>query len=51
MAMIMMTIDFSIKSMVKREAKQIGMMKAIGVWSFSYKLLYVVKYMAFCVVC
>lgn len=50
MAMIMMTIDFSIKSMVKREAKQIGMMKAIGVWSFSYKLLYVVKYMAFCVV-
>ncbi len=51
MAMIMTTIDFSIKSMVKREAKQIGMMKAIGVWSFSYKVLYIVKYMAFCIVC
>ena len=51
MAMIMTTIDFSLKSMVKREAKQIGMMKAIGVWSFSYKVLFIVKYIAFAIVC
>ena len=51
MAMILMTIDFSIKSTVKRETKQIGMMKAIGVWSFSYKTLFVVKYAAFGVLC
>ncbi|MBP5179788.1 MAG: hypothetical protein J6127_00655 [Clostridiales bacterium] len=51
MAMILMTIDFSIKSTVKRETKQIGMMKAIGVWSFSYKTLFVVKYAVFGIIC
>ena len=50
MAMVMTTIDFSLKSAIKREEKQIGMMKAIGVWSFSYKMLFIVKYVIFALI-
>ena len=47
MAMTMITIDFSLKSAIKREEREIGMMKAIGVWSLSYKTLFIVKYLFF----
>lgn len=50
MAMVMTTIDFSLKSAIKREERQIGMMKAIGVWSFSYKILFIVKYIIFALI-
>ncbi|MBO7452813.1 MAG: hypothetical protein J6U54_20980 [Clostridiales bacterium] len=50
MAMTMITIDFSLKSAIKREEREIGMMKAIGVWSLSYKTLFIVKYLFFAVV-
>ena len=49
MAMTMITIDFSLKSAIKREEREIGMMKAIGVWSLSYKTLFIVKYLFFAV--
>ena len=49
MAMTMITIDFSLKSAIKREEREIGMMKAIGVWSLSYKTLFIVKYFFFAV--
>ena len=50
MAMTMITIDFSLKSAIKREEREIGMMKAIGVWSLSYKTLFIVKYLFFALV-
>ena len=49
MAMTMITIDFSLKSAIKREEREIGMMKAVGVWSLSYKTLFIVKYLFFAV--
>ena len=49
MCVAMITIDFSLKSSIKRDEREIGMMKAIGVWSFSYKTLFIVKYIAFAV--
>ena len=49
MAMTMITIDFSLKSAIKREEREIGMMKAIGVWSLSYKTLFIMKYLLFAV--
>lgn len=48
--MIFMTIHFSLKSAIKREEKEIGIMKAIGVYSFSYRTLFAVKYIAFAIV-
>lgn len=48
--MIFMTIHFSLKSAIKREEKEIGIMKAIGVYSFSYRALFAVKYIAFAIV-
>lgn len=48
-AMIFVTINFNLKSAIKREEKEIGMMKAIGVYSLSYKALFAVKYLAFAV--
>ena len=50
MVVAMITIDFSLKSSIKRDEREIGMMKAIGVWSFSYKTLFIVKYIAFAIV-
>lgn len=49
-AMIFMTIHFSLKSAIKREEKEIGIIKAIGVYSFSYRALFAVKYIAFAIV-
>lgn len=48
-AMILMTTHFSLKSAIKREEKEIGIMKAIGVYSLSYRALFAVKYIAFAV--
>ncbi len=48
--MIFVTVHFSMKSAVKREEKEIGIMKAIGVYSFSYRVLFAVKYIVFAVV-
>lgn len=49
-AMIFVTINFNLRSAIKREEKEIGMMKAMGVYSFSYKALFAIKYLAFAVV-
>lgn len=49
-AMIFVTINFSLKSAIKREEKEIGMMKAIGVYSLSYRALFAVKYITFAIV-
>ena len=48
--MIFVTVHFSLRTAVKREEKEIGIMKAIGVYSFSYRALFAVKYMAFAVI-
>lgn len=48
--LVFMTIHFSLKSTIKREEKEIGAMKAIGVDSLSYKALFIVKYIAFAIV-
>ena len=50
MGVSMITIDFSLKSSIKREEREIGMMKAIGVWTFSYKTLFIVKYLVFAMI-
>ncbi|MBO7362409.1 MAG: ABC transporter permease [Lachnospiraceae bacterium] len=47
--LIFMAISFSLQATVKREEKEIGTMRAIGVDSLSYKSLFVVKYIAFAV--
>lgn len=44
---IFMSIRFSLRATIKREEKEIGTMKAIGVDSLSYKSLFIVKYVAF----
>lgn len=44
---IFMSIRFSLRATIKREEKEIGTMKAIGVDSLSYKALFIVKYVAF----
>lgn len=48
--MIFVTIHFSLKSAIKNEEKEIGIMKAIGVYSFSYRALFAVKYITFAIV-
>ena len=50
MLMILVTINFSLRSTIKQEEKEIGIMKAIGVYSFSYRTLFAVKYIAFAIV-
>ena len=47
--LIFMAISFSLQATVKREEREIGTMKAIGVDSLSYKSLFVVKYIAFAI--
>ncbi len=47
--LIFMSISFSLQATVKREEREIGTMKAIGVDSLSYKSLFVVKYIAFAI--
>ena len=48
--LIFMCIRFSLRATIKREEREIGTMKAIGVDSFSYRSLFIVKYIAFAVV-
>lgn len=49
LGLIFITINFSLKSTIKREEREIGMMKAIGVYSLSYKTLFAVKYFVFAI--
>ena len=48
--LIFMCISFTLHATVKREEKEIGTMKAIGVDSLSYKMLFIVKYIAFAII-
>ena len=47
--LIFMCIRFSLHATIKREEKEIGTMKAIGVDSLAYKSLFIVKYIAFAI--
>lgn len=47
--LIFMAISFTLHATIKREEKEIGTMKAIGVDSLSYKTLFIVKYIAFAI--
>lgn len=47
--MNLVTIRFSLKSALKREEREIGMLKAMGVNSLSYRILFCAKYIAFAV--
>ena len=47
--LIFMSIRFSLQATIKREQREIGTMKAIGVDSLSYRSLFIVKYIAFAV--
>lgn len=49
MILIFMSIRFSLHATIKREEKEIGTMKAIGVDSLAYKSLFIVKYIAFAI--
>jgi ABC-type antimicrobial peptide transport system permease subunit len=49
-AIIFMTIRFTMIADLKSEEKEIGMMKALGVDSFSFRWLFAAKYIAFAVV-
>ena len=48
--LICMSISFSLQATIKREEREIGTMKAIGVESLSYKSLFIIKYLAFAVI-
>ncbi|MCR5251591.1 MAG: FtsX-like permease family protein [Lachnospiraceae bacterium] len=48
--LIFMSISFSLRATIKREEREIGMMKAIGVDSLSYRSLFIVKYIVFALV-
>lgn len=48
--LIFITINFSLRSAIKREEKEIGAMKAIGVYSISYKAIFATKYIAFTII-
>ena len=48
--LIFMSIRFSLHATIKREEKEIGTMKAIGVDSLAYKSLFIVKYIAFALI-
>jgi len=47
--MNLVTIRFSLKSALKREEREIGMLKAMGINSLSYRILFCAKYIAFAV--
>lgn len=48
--LIFMSIRFSLHATIKREEKEIGTMKAIGVDNIAYKSLFIVKYIVFSIV-
>lgn len=45
-AMVLVTISFTIKNAIKTEEKELGMLKALGVESFSFNWLFAAKYLA-----
>lgn len=47
--MNLVTIRFALKSALKREEREIGMLKAMGIDSLSYRILFCAKYIAFAV--
>lgn len=47
---ILMTVRFTMISAMKAEEKEIGMMRAIGVDSFSFRWLFAAKYIGFAVI-
>lgn len=49
-AIIFMTIRFTMIADLKSEEKEIGMMKALGVESFSFRWIFAAKYIAFAIV-
>ena len=49
-AIIFMTIRFTMIADLKSEEKEIGMMKALGVDSFSFRWLFAAKYIAFAII-
>ncbi len=49
-AMVFMTISFTIKTAIKSEEKELGMLKALGVESFSFNWLFAAKYIACAVI-
>ncbi|MBR4225046.1 MAG: ABC transporter permease [Oscillospiraceae bacterium] len=48
--MIALTLSFSIRSAVKKEERELGIMKALGIESLSFKWLFSAKYIAFAVI-
>ncbi|SCY36090.1 ABC-type transport system, involved in lipoprotein release, permease component [Pseudobutyrivibrio sp. AR14] len=44
--MVFMTISFTIKSAIKNEEKELGMLKALGIESMSFNWLFAAKYIA-----
>ena len=49
-AIIFMTIRFTMIADLKSEEKEIGMMKALGIESFSFRWIFAAKYIAFAIV-
>ncbi|WP_295085287.1 ABC transporter permease [Ruminococcus sp.] len=49
-AIILMTIRFTMVADLKNEEKEIGMMKALGVDSLSFRWLFAAKYIAFAII-
>ncbi|MBR1797619.1 MAG: hypothetical protein IJ757_06395 [Clostridiales bacterium] len=47
--MVFMTISFTIKTAIKNEEKELGMLKALGVESVSFNWLFAAKYLAIAV--
>ena len=45
--MVFMTVSFTIKTAIKNEEKELGMLKALGVESASFNWLFAAKYLAF----
>ncbi len=47
---ILFTLSFSIRSAVKKEERELGIMKALGTDSFSFRWIFAAKYIAFAVI-
>ena len=47
---ILLTLRFSIRTAIKKEERELGIMKALGADSFSFRWLFAAKYIAFAVI-
>ncbi len=47
---ILLTLRFSIRTAIKKEERELGIMKALGTDSFSFRWLFAAKYIAFAVI-